>query len=280
MVGRPPTVGRGASADLPRRRRHPGRGRRRAERLAVGVGRRGPRLRGQRLTLCTARLAAGPTREPGPSASTRWAGTCSTPAAPGGTRPPARSASRRSPPGAVAACQEVAAAHGWVLETYSWDDYVVDSDDPLAVQHAALLALPHRRRPVTRPAPTRWCGCSSWSTGPTSTPPSPPRPPGTSASAATSPVMPRRRVRLDHRRGRVQGRRHRRGGRRPRRPDVRRDDGGRRPQRPARHRGGRLGRRHGQRRARGDRRGPAARGRRRGRRRGPGHRRLGLARGR
>jgi len=36
-----------------------------------------------------------------------------------------------------------------VLEVYSWDDYVTNSDDPLAVGHAGLLDLPYRRRPVS-----------------------------------------------------------------------------------------------------------------------------------
>jgi Cof subfamily protein (haloacid dehalogenase superfamily) len=106
------------------------------------------RLRGQRLTLCTARLAAGPTRTWAERLDPLGWHVFHT----GGARwNPASGEVRVEalPPGAVAACQEVAAARGWVLETYSWDDYVVDSDDPLAVQHAALLALPHRRRPVS-----------------------------------------------------------------------------------------------------------------------------------
>jgi hypothetical protein len=106
------------------------------------------RGRGQRLTLCTARLAAGPTRTWAEhldplgwhifhTGAARWN--------------PATGEVREEPipEAAVAACAEVAATRGWVLETYSWDDYVVDSDVDLAVQHAALLALPHRRRPVS-----------------------------------------------------------------------------------------------------------------------------------
>lgn len=106
------------------------------------------RDRGQRLTLCTARLAAGPTREWAErldplgwhvfhTGAARWN--------------PSTGEVKVQPIGhdAVGACQEVAAAHGWVMETYSWDDYVVDSDDPLAIDHAALLALPHRRRPIS-----------------------------------------------------------------------------------------------------------------------------------
>jgi hypothetical protein len=39
-----------------------------------------------------------------------------------------------------------AAAEGWVLELYTDRDIAVDSDDPLAVAHADLLGIPHRRR--------------------------------------------------------------------------------------------------------------------------------------
>lgn len=146
------------------------------------------RDRGQRLTLCTARLAAGPTRE--------WAQRLD----PEGWHVFHTGAARWNPgsgevravpipSNAVAACQEVAAANGWVLETYSWDDYVVDSDDPLAVAHAGLLALPFQRRPtsdladevvrvqfVVRDADAAAALAAA--------------PQGTVASAATSPVMP------------------------------------------------------------------------------------------
>ena len=146
------------------------------------------RARGQRLTLCTARLAAGPTREWAErldplgwhvfhTGAARWN--------------PATGEVRAQPiPGhALAACQAVAAERGWVLETYSWDDYVVDSDDDLAVAHAGLLALPFQRRPVadladpvvrvqfvvpTAEAPTAVAAA----------------PAGTTASGATSPMMP------------------------------------------------------------------------------------------
>lgn len=105
------------------------------------------RIRGQRLTLCTARLAAGPTRE--------WAERLD----PSGWHVFHTGAARWNPGSgevrttplsadAQASCHATAGATGWVVETYSWDDYVVDSDDPLAVAHAGLLALPHRRRTV------------------------------------------------------------------------------------------------------------------------------------
>jgi Cof subfamily protein (haloacid dehalogenase superfamily) len=146
------------------------------------------RARGQRLTLCTARLAAGPTRTWAErldplgwhvfhTGAARWN--------------PASGEVRTTPlpPGALEACQAAADAAGWVLETYSWDDYVVDSDDPLAVAHAGLLALEHRRRPadalasevvraqfVVRAEDAAAALAAA--------------PPGTAASAATSPVMP------------------------------------------------------------------------------------------
>lgn len=103
--------------------------------------------RGQRLTLCTARLAAGPTRtwaerlDPSGwhvfhTGAARW-----NPAT-GEVR------TERLPDGALEACRRVAEERGWVLEVYTWDDYAVDDDDPLAVGHARLLDLPFRRRSV------------------------------------------------------------------------------------------------------------------------------------
>lgn len=41
---------------------------------------------------------------------------------------------------------EVAGRNGWDIEFYSADDYTVDSDSEFAVDHAALLGLPHARR--------------------------------------------------------------------------------------------------------------------------------------
>lgn len=48
----------------------------------------------------------------------------------------------------VAEVAATAERHGWVFEAYSWDDLAVDSDAPLAVAHAGLLGLTHRRRPI------------------------------------------------------------------------------------------------------------------------------------
>ena len=43
---------------------------------------------------------------------------------------------------ASAAAQE----HGWIFEYYAATDYTVDSSDPLAVQHAALMGVAHTQR--------------------------------------------------------------------------------------------------------------------------------------
>jgi len=146
------------------------------------------RERGQRLTLCTARLAAGPTRD--------WAVRLD----PDGWHVFHTGAARWNPatgevrtealaPDLVAACAAVAVDKGWVFEAYSWDDYVVDSDHDLARDHAALLALPFVRRPLSDlsdpvvrvqfvvPAAD---AAAALATAPF----------GASASAATSPLMP------------------------------------------------------------------------------------------
>ena len=146
------------------------------------------RGRGQHLTLCTARLAAGPTRE--------WAERLD----PDGWHifhtgaacwQPSTGQVRTVPLGddALAACADLARAHDWVFEVYSWDDYVVDSDQPLARDHADLLALPFKRRSladlegevvrVQYVVPTTEAAEAIAST-----------PPGTVASGATSPLMP------------------------------------------------------------------------------------------
>ena len=146
------------------------------------------RERGQRLTLCTARLAAGPTRD--------WA----TQLDPDGWHVFHTGAARWNPGSGevrteelggdiVATCAAQAAERGWVFEAYSWDDYVVDTDAPLARAHAELLALPFERRPLTDladpvvrvqfvvPAAETAAALAA-------------APPGSSASAATSPMMP------------------------------------------------------------------------------------------
>lgn len=144
--------------------------------------------RGQRLTLCTARVAAGPTRE--------WAGRID----PHGWHIFHTGAALWRPaddevhleildPGLVDTCVVIAADHGWVLELYSWDDYVVDDDRPLAIGHAGLLGLPFQRRPLDELAdpvvrvqfvvPRDEADVAIASA-----------PAGTTASGATSPVMP------------------------------------------------------------------------------------------
>lgn len=50
------------------------------------------------------------------------------------------------PDGAVAALVEVCGQRGWVLELYSGRQIAVDSDAAFAVDHAALLGIPHVRR--------------------------------------------------------------------------------------------------------------------------------------
>lgn len=103
--------------------------------------------RGQHLTLCTARVASGPTRD--------WAARLD----PDGLhvfhtgaalwRPSTGDVIERPlPDGAVAEAAGIAADRGWVFEAYTWDELAVDSDEPLAVEHAALLGLEHRRRPI------------------------------------------------------------------------------------------------------------------------------------
>lgn len=146
------------------------------------------RQRGQRLTLCTARLAAGPTRawaeqlDPAGwhvfhTGAARWN--------------PGSGEVRVSPLDAslVAECAAIAAQHGWAFEVYSWDDYVVDSDDDLARHHAALLDLPFRRRPLSDLADqvVRVQFVVSAADGATAIAAAPA---GTVASGATSPMMP------------------------------------------------------------------------------------------
>ncbi len=52
------------------------------------------------------------------------------------------------PDGAVEALVAATDERGWVLELYSGRQMAVDSDAPLAVDHAALLGVPHVRRTV------------------------------------------------------------------------------------------------------------------------------------
>ncbi len=105
------------------------------------------RARGQRLTLCTARLAGGATRVWAEQLDPDSWHVFHTGAA---LWHPASGAVRTTPltDDAVAASQDRAAEHDWVFEAYSWDDFTVDSDAPLAVAHAGLLGMVHRRRPI------------------------------------------------------------------------------------------------------------------------------------
>ncbi|MEZ5177733.1 MAG: HAD hydrolase family protein [Acidimicrobiales bacterium] len=146
------------------------------------------RDRGQRLTLCTARLAAGPTRE--------WAARLDPDGwhvfHTGGARWHPGSGEVRTTPlpaEAVDRCAVAAADRGWVFEAYSWDDYVVDSDARLAREHADLLGLPFVRRrlgtlsdPVVR---VQFVVPVADAPGALAAAPA-----GTVGSAATSPLMP------------------------------------------------------------------------------------------
>jgi Cof subfamily protein (haloacid dehalogenase superfamily) len=49
--------------------------------------------------------------------------------------------------GVLDALEQASLERGWVLEVYTDHEIAVDSDDPLAVEHAQLLGIPHRRRP-------------------------------------------------------------------------------------------------------------------------------------
>lgn len=102
--------------------------------------------RGQHLALATARPAFGPTwawaRRLDPDG---WhlfqSGTTLIHAGSGEVRRTAL------PPSAVDALIATGKERHWVLELYSDRDLVVDSDEPLARDHADLLGIVHRRRP-------------------------------------------------------------------------------------------------------------------------------------
>ena len=144
--------------------------------------------RGQHLVLCTARWAAGPTweyaRRLDPDG---WhvfhAGAALVHSGGGDAR------TVPLPAAVVEACEAVAAERGWVLEHYTLSDMAVDSDDRLAVDHAALLGVPHVRRPATSVAGDRMrvqfivessdAAAVVTAVGP-----------GPSVSIASSPVMP------------------------------------------------------------------------------------------
>lgn len=46
----------------------------------------------------------------------------------------------------IITANDIAERNGWVIEFYSADDYTVDSDADLAVEHAALVGVPHQVR--------------------------------------------------------------------------------------------------------------------------------------
>ena len=93
------------------------------------------------------------------------------------------------PAAALDVLDRVALERGWVIESYTDHEIAVDSDDPLAVEHAALLGIPHRRRrrsslqgDIVR--------ADSWCTRNTPTRPWRSRRQGCTATAAGSPMMP------------------------------------------------------------------------------------------
>lgn len=49
----------------------------------------------------------------------------------------------------IAAATELADANDWIIEFYTATDYTVDSDHPMAVEHAALLGVPYVQRDRT-----------------------------------------------------------------------------------------------------------------------------------
>lgn len=49
-------------------------------------------------------------------------------------------------PPVVATAVEVAERNGWVIEIYTADDYIADTEADLAVAHAAMLGVDHKRR--------------------------------------------------------------------------------------------------------------------------------------
>jgi len=144
--------------------------------------------RGQHLALCTARPAFGQTfdwaRRIDPDGWHLFQGGTSMVHTGTGTVE-----HTPLPEGAVDALIATAAERDWVLELYSDRDLTVDSDDPLAVAHAGLLAIPHRRRTVDAldgvvvraqlvvPVPAAPAARVA-------------APPGTVGHSATSPVMP------------------------------------------------------------------------------------------
>ncbi len=105
------------------------------------------RVRGQHLTLCTARVALGPTRT--------WAERLD----PNGFHVFHTGAAVWCPStgevitqplsdNCVAAAARVAREHRWVFEVYAWDEIAVDSDADLARRHADLLGIAHERRAI------------------------------------------------------------------------------------------------------------------------------------
>jgi Cof subfamily protein (haloacid dehalogenase superfamily) len=105
------------------------------------------RERGQHLAMCTARVALGP--------SWKWAQNLDHDGwhafHNGAALIHAGSGERKEVPlarGDWEPMAETCQARGWVVEGYTATELAVDSDDQLAVAHAALLSIDHRRRSI------------------------------------------------------------------------------------------------------------------------------------
>ncbi len=146
------------------------------------------RARGQHLTLCTARVAMGPTRawaerlDPEGYHVFHTGATLWRPATGEVIAEPLAEA-------AIGAASREADERGWVFEAYSFDDLAVDSDAELALAHADLLGIPHRRRPIDSLSDpivrVQWVVPSEDLPAALAAAPD-----GCTASGATSPVMP------------------------------------------------------------------------------------------
>lgn len=105
------------------------------------------RVRGQHLTLCTARVALGPTRTWAERLDPHGFHVFHTGAAV--WRPSSGEVITRDlPESGIDAAARVAAQHRWVFEAYAWDEIAVDSDAELARRHADLLGIAHNKRSI------------------------------------------------------------------------------------------------------------------------------------
>lgn len=101
--------------------------------------------RGQHLAICTARVAVGPTWEYAKRLDPNGAHIFHSGAAliHSGTNEVDGEVVGEA---TIAASERIAAERGWVLEYYSAFEIACPSNDPLAVDHAGLLGIPHVQR--------------------------------------------------------------------------------------------------------------------------------------